>query len=417
MRSLASVAERLAPFVLLGLPIALAFGPTLVEVCIGLLVGTLLVHSLLRHDWAWLRQGWLWLAIIWWAWLVMCSWPGIAAAPTWPRWTFQAVLMIRLPLCAASVLWVLRTSPFAARGLRWVVVLVAVYVVAQIGLQLVTGKNLFGFPMADNGLLSGPFDRPRAGPTLMHLFFPVLLPPVAWLLARGWLGWIGGTALLAAGVAVMLPIGQRMPVLLVGLGLVVAAILLPRLRRPALIAALTGIGVLALGGLAFPAAQHRMVTHFSEQMSIFHTSHYGLIYTRALAMAAQHPWHGRGFAGFRTGCEEARYFTPALGGTPADGGGAEICAPHAHHLYIEALTDAGWPGLVLFSAFVLAVLRALGRGLRASPEPLRVGLFIAALLHLWPLAASSAFTNIYMAGWFVLLLGWGLARAPGTRGS
>lgn len=405
-----------APVALLILPIGLTLGPAVTEPCVAVLIAWLLTDSAMRRDWAWLRQPWLLFALAWWGWLVFCSLPGIAAEGVFPHWTLQALLAVRLPLCAAAVAGLLAARPALARWLSAAVVLVALYVLGQLALQFLTGKNLFGHAMRDNGLLTGPFARPRAGPTLMHLFFPVLLPPVAWLIARGAFGRFMGAALLAAGFALLLPIGQRMPILLVGFGLVVTVLLLPALRRTAVIAVFVGSVVLAAGAILFPAAQHRLAVHFTAQMADFPNSHYGLIYTRAVAMAAQHPWHGRGFAGFRTGCEEARYFVPALDSQPRDAGGAGICVTHAHNLYLEALTDSGWPGLALFGMFACAVLWALWP--RRDPDtgrnPLLTGLFITALLHLWPVSASNAFTNPYMGAWFVLLLGWGLFRHQST---
>lgn len=422
----------LAPLALLLLPAGLTLGPAVTEPCIAILIISLLIGSRLHHDWRWVFRPWFLFALAWWAWLVACSLPGIAADETWPRWTLQALLTIRLPLCAAAVARLLETRPSLARWLRIVVVLVALYIVAQLALQFLTGKNLFGHAMRDNGLLTGPFDRPRAGPTLMHLFFPVLLPPVIWLIARGQLGRWAGTALLTMGVAIFLPIGQRMPILLVGFGLVVSVFLLPALRRPAIVAIFIGSVVLAAGAILFPQAQHRMASHFATQMADFPNSHYGQIYTRAAAMAAQHPTHGRGFSAFRTGCEDSRYFIPILESQPSDAGGAAICVTHAHNLYLEALTDAGWPGLALFSLFALVALMTLWpypvmvrAGGPSTPslaitdyperDPLQAALFIAALLHLWPISAANAFTNPYMGAWFALLLGWGLALKQKPR--
>lgn len=430
MIGVAAALARLAPAALLLLPAGLTIGPAVSEPCIGVLVAALLAHSRAQRDWRWTRQGWLWLALAWWGWLLACSLPGVGAKGEFPRWTLEALLVVRLPLCAAAIGWLLGERPGLPRWLHAAVVLVAIYVVAQLALQFLTGTNLFGEAVRDNGLLTGPFDRPRAGPTLMHLFFPVLLPPVMWLLPRWQIGRIAAAALLAAGVGVLLPIGQRMPLLLVGLGLVVSVWLLPTLRRTAIIAIFVGSVVLAAGAILFAPAQQRLVAQFAGQMADFPNSHYGLIYTRAAAMAAQHPAHGRGFAGFRTGCADPRYFVRLLDGQPEDAGGAAICVTHAHNLYLEALTDAGWPGLVLFSAVAVVMLitlfpRPIPRHARAcghdeiekagagtpGRDPLQCALFIAALLHLWPVAASNAFANPYMGGWFVLLLGWGLARS------
>jgi len=411
------VPERGAGIALLGLPVALLLGPLPIELCIGVVNAAFVARLAVTRDWSVLRVPWLGVAVAWWAWVLFCSLPGVAEDGTWPRWTVQALVSVRLPVFALGASVFLAEDAALRRRLYRVVAGVAAVIVALVLWQLAGGRNWYGQGMRDNGLLTGPFDRPRAGPTLMHLFFPVLLP-----LAVRWRGWWAGAAVLAAGVAVMVPIGQRMPLLLVGLGLVVAAWLLPVLRRAVVAAVLAGGVTLAAGSVLFPNAQFRLVNHFAEQMGRFPNSHYGLIYTRAAAMAAEHPWLGRGFAGFRTGCREERYFAASVDGALADGGGAAICVTHAHNFYLEAASDAGVVGLGLFVVLTGVWLRALwpGRGVDGSlkaghdgEDALRVGLFVAALLHLWPVAGTNTFTNPYMGGWFFLLLGWGLAESCG----
>ena len=66
---------------------------------------------------------------------------------------------------------------------------------------------------------------------------------------------------------------------------------------------------------------------------------------------------------------------------------------------------------MLFCAMVLAWFIPLGRGLWRDPAPLRVGLFVAALIHEWPVASASDFISMPLSGWFFLLLGLGLAEA------
>ena len=117
---------------------------------------------------------------------------------------------------------------------------------------------------------------------------------------------------------------------------------------------------------------------------------------------------GRGFDGFRTGCRLPRFFHGWNGG---DGGGAAICVQHPHNHYLQAVTDSGVPGLVLFCLLVLAWLRAVGRGLWRDPDPLRVGLFVGVLIQEWPIASASSYTSMPLSGWFFVILGLGLAES------
>jgi O-antigen ligase len=215
-----------------------------------------------------------------------------------------------------------------------------------------------------------------------------------------------------AGAAIGVLFGQRMPVLLMGLGFAVSALLLPRLRTLTLGAGVAILALVAASPVVSPQAAHRLVTQFTHQMETFPQTEYGLIAARALAMVEQHPVTGLGFDAFRTGCADPRYFHGWNGG---DGGGAAMCVQHPHNHYLEAATDAGLPGLVLFCALVLAWLAALGRGLWRHPDPLRVGLFVAVLLQEWPIASTSDFVNMPLGGWFFLLLGFGLAEARAAR--
>jgi hypothetical protein len=50
-------------------------------------------------------------------------------------------------------------------------------------------------------------------------------------------------------------------------------------------------------------------------------------------------------------------------------------------------------------------------GLWRDPDPLRVSLFVAALIAQWPLASTSSAFAIEIGGLFFVLLGLGLATA------
>ena len=380
-----------------------------VEAGIDLVAVGFLVRCALVRDWLWLRQGWVVLGAAWWLWLVVCT--AAAGGPV-----VQAVAVVRfLVFVAALERWV-----FAEAGARlWFVRSLGaatLYVVAQVLLQFGTGYNLFGVPRSPDGELTGPFMKPRAAPTLVRMLFPVLLPAAGALLARsGWVARVGGVSLCVGGVLVLVLVGQRMPVLLAVLGLVVAAVLLPRLRGPAVVALVAGGALIGASAVVSPPTFYRLVTKFSHQVGDFADSPYGLIAERAVAIGEQHPWFGRGYDGFKTGCADPRYFQgwhwPGTAAT-GDGGGAEMCVTHPHNHYLQALTDGGVPGLVLFCGLVGVWLAQLARGLWRDPEPLRVGLFVAALIQEWPVASTSPLVSLPIGGWFFLLLGLGLALAP-----
>ncbi len=406
------IIERIALVALLLVTPFLLYTRALADASISVTAILFLVDCARTRRWGWLRQGWVPFAGAWWIWEMICSLP--LPPPFYGSWPslVQALIMVRFFVFAAALEhWLLR-DPRPRLWLRWVVQAVAAYIGIQCLYQYATGRNFFGDGRFVDGELTGPFYGPRAGPDLLRILFPALLPPVMSLIAqKAIILRAAGVVLAALGIAVMVLIGQRMPVLLTGLGLIVSALLLPRLRPVAIAAILVGGLVLAASPVISPPTYYRLVEKFSRQMDHFQSSPYGLLLRRADEITEQHPILGRGFNGFRIGCLEPRYF---VGWThkPGDNGlGASVCAPHPHNFYTQASTDGGYPGLFLFALMVLAWLRDMGRGLWRNPDAVRVGLFAAAFIHLWPIASTSAFLNLPVSGFFFVILGWGLAEA------
>lgn len=395
--------DRAGLIVTLLLPVFLLHGRGLAEAMVAVASATFLARSAAMRDWAWLRRPWLLVAGAWWLWLMVCT-----AVAGGARLDQAAAVPRFFLLVAALEHWVLR-DPQPRLWLLRALQGAALYIAGQCVLQLGTEQNLFGHGRGPDGELTGPYQNPRAGPPLARLLFPALLPPVHALMARPGFWPLAGIGALAAGVAVVLLVGQRMPFLLALGGLFVAALLLPRLRYGVLMAAVAMSLLLAATASLSPPAYNRLVTKFSSQMQHFPDSHYGQVAARAWAIVQAHPVTGRGFDGFRDNCADPAYFQGWRAGD--DGGGAAICVQHPHNHYLQALVEGGAPGFLLFSALVLAWLHGVGRGLWRNPTPLRVGLFAAVLMHEWPIASTGAFTAMPLSGWFFVLLGFGLAEA------
>ena len=405
--------DRFAGWAVLGIAPGMLHAYVVAEVLIALIGLGWLVRCTLLGEWRWLREGWVPFALAWWGWVIFCSLPGIGWGGT--NSLVQALVVGRYLLLLVALERQVLSNQAVRRWLWAVLAACAAWIGFSALVQFATGRNLAGYARWSDGELTGPFRKPRAGAPLSRLLPVVIIPPIGALLAAGAQRWriVVAAGLAALAVAMVVLIGQRMPVLLTVLGLVVAAGLLPRLRVPVAAALLLAAGLVAASAVVAPPTFYRLVTKFSTQMAMLPESNYGQIASRAVAIAEDHPWTGRGFDGFRGGCADPRYWRGwRHAADPSDDGGAMLgCNIHPHNIYLQAVTDAGLPGLVLYGTMVIAWGMALMRGLWRRPAPLRVGLFATFVIAHWPLASNQSAFAIELAGLSFLLLGFGLAEA------
>lgn len=419
--------DRLVAIAFLALPVTILHTRAGTEVLIALLDVAFLVNCARCSAWTWLRRPWVIAATAWWAWLVLCSVPLalLAGANLGPdaahgagladrRWSacLQALASVRFLLLAAATAEWLAPRPVLRRALGWMVAAAAAWIAVECWQQYLLGRDLFGWPRWGDGALTGPFRQPRAGPALVLILFPAILPATLALLARPRLRpRLAAAGLVLFATVTMILIGQRMPALLTAVGLVACGVLLPRTRPAIVVTATLAAVLLAALPVISPPTFAKLVLKFARQLSHFGSTPYGALLVRAVVMTRAHPLFGLGFDGFRHGCDDPAYQHGLrwLGGAPLGPADHSGCNIHPHNHYLEAATSGGLPGLLLFCAAVVAWLATLGRGLLARTDPQRAALFIAALLALWPFASTSAFFTLPNAGWFFLLLGAGLA--------
>ena len=412
-RSIASL-ETVAFGSVMVLPLLLMHAHGVAEVAIGVADFCFLLRSAVLQDGSWLRTPWLRVAGIWWVWLVFCSLPipalGLGEGGT--HSFVQALATARFLILVVAMEHLVLRSRDARRWMYNLIAASAAWITLNSIIQEIFGRNLIGWPRAGEGVLTGPFGTARAGPPMARIIIPAVLPPVAALLARHGLRTTAcAYALLLGSVTIMVLIGQRMPLVLVVLGLIVVAILIRALRPVVMAATIAGALLLAASPVVAPNAYFRLVEKFSTQMAHFGPSPYGQLYARAWEVGIRNPVTGMGFDGFGTGCPRPAYFRPTFDGSQPLGGGAVICWDHPHNFYFQALDDGGFVGLALFCATAIAWLMPLARGLWHNPNALRVGLFATIVVQLWPVQSTSAFTSMPMGGWFFLLLGWAMAEA------
>jgi O-antigen ligase len=406
--------DRIAVAGLLLIPLLLLHAHGIAEGAIGVVDLCFLARSGLTRDWDWLRTRWLLVGWVWWGWVVVCSLPlpALALGEGGGRSLVQALVTVRFLVFVAAMEHVVLRQVWVRRWLFGLLAAAAIYIEVQSLVQWLFGRNLYGVKEAYGDVLTGPFAKPRAAAPLSRLQLPTLVPVLArWSDRPGIAPKVAAGALLIVAIAIQILIGQTVPVLIVCSGLIVAGLLLPRLR-PAVLATAVAV-VLLIPGLVVisPPTYGRLVSRAVGILEHFPTTQYGELYARALEIGTRNPVTGLGFDGFATGCPKPTYFRPSFDHVLQDGGGAAICWDHPHNFYLQALSDGGLPGLALFCCLAAVWLVPLARGLWRHPDPLRVGLFAVTLVQLWPIQSTSAFTSMPMGGWFFLLLGWGLAEA------
>ncbi|MFI4983341.1 MAG: O-antigen ligase domain-containing protein, partial [Nevskiales bacterium] len=269
--------DRAALIAVLLTPLALLHAHGVAEALIGVADICFLARSAITADWAWRHTTWVRVALAWWGWLLLCSipLPALGLGEGGLGSLGQALATVRFLIFAAALEHTVLHDPAPRRWMFGIVAASAAYIAAQTLIQFAFGTNLYGEPPGGDGELTGPFGKPRAGPPLSRILLPALLPPVAALLARpGVAAKLGAYALLLGGMCVMVLIGQRMPLLLTGLGLVVAGLLLRPLRPMVLVAGLAGVQLVAATVFVSPPAYHRLVLKLSDQMDHFPTSQY-----------------------------------------------------------------------------------------------------------------------------------------------
>ncbi|NIE80116.1 O-antigen ligase family protein [Asaia sp. As-1742] len=426
---LTSVLDRLGFGATLLLPVFLTHGRLFSEIMMDLLAIGLLARSALGLGWGWGRQFWVRVALLWWGWQIVCSLPHIGIGSS--QALTQSILAIRFPLMAAALqVWTLRDEP-SRTTMRWVLITCCGYFVLQFLVQAIFGHNLFGYPRYIDGTLTGPYAHPRAAAPFSRLVLPVMMLGCAWLMARpgkapatGSPGTrngnphrttlpvflaMSGLAVIVLGIMVLA--GQRIPMALTALGIGICALFYRPLRPAALVGALSLPVLVLLVRVLAPQAFQHLIVLAAHQLSHFWESHYGLLFTRAIVIAQAHPVTGLGYDAFRHACANPAYLHGLSWlSTASDGGGTSICVQHAHNHYLQALTNAGLPGLFLFGGLVFACLRALWP-VQGAHHAWRIGLFAAFFVQEWPFASASDFLNLPLGGWAFMLLGVGLAEA------
>ncbi len=168
-----------------------------------------------------------------------------------------------------------------------------------------------------------------------------------------------------------------------------------------------------------PLAYAKLVVHFTHQMETFWQTPYGALFGRAATMIQAHPWLGLGWNGFRDDCMQPAYLHGVSWLPIANPASPDGCNIHPHNDWLQVATIGGLPAQALFAALAVLRLRRIAGGTAYLNSGRRLALLVVVFVMLWPVASATSLFTVPNAGWFCLLVGWGLAeaRSPVNAGS
>lgn len=388
------VADLVERWALLLIPAALVTLSGVADALCTVIALSFFVRAAVRRDVSWLAQPWLALLLAIWLYLLGRSLVSVDPSHS----LLDALIWVRYPVFAVAVSRIL-PDPLWRDRLIIASTGAVLFLACDAIVQYLVGFDIVGRPVQPDGRLTGTFKSPRVGICIAWLF----LPPLMGLLdQRRW--WLAAVLGASSVLAIMLS-GERMALLTVGLDVVFLAVLFPVWRRRILVAAVAAAAVFALIVALQPALLDRQVLSIWRTASGLGESHYGIIWSRALAIAAEHPIFGVGMHNYRVVCPD-----PAFGPVDQPDGFAR-CSTHPHNYYLEWLLAGGIPVLIAFIVVTVLLVRQLLK--HGQPrDGLFIGLVATLLMRLWYLASNTSFFLGWSAIPLFLFVGWALAYMP-----
>lgn len=307
----------------------------------------------------------------------------------------MSVNHLRFGFSGIFILHVLST-PEAHRRFLALCAWVLLFWVVDGMVQMVVGRDLFGFAISRTGRINALFGDEG----LVYGILTAVLCPLLWEhAARHWSRW-QAVAVVIATVIVILAAGARSAWITVVVILLAYGVLLWRRRRQfslSVVAIVIVAGVLSVAALW--AGSERFASRLDNALGAITGStatmedavgHRLWIWRGALNMIEANPVNGVGAGGFR-------YAFPAYAaeGDPFVNAEPPVSPFHSHQLWLEMLSESGAVGALGLSALLILLLTA---GIRAPAGTRRIMLPYALCL----LAAYFPFNThmaIYSAFW------------------
>jgi O-antigen ligase len=393
-----SALERYLPWLL---PLLLIFSRSIADFTVLSLGLIFLLRSFQLNDWAWAKSSWFKLNVLFWLYLLVINTPlSIDAIDS----VSHAFFYLRWPLFASALAYWILSDESRQRHLLIALGLVSAFVIADTGLQYMTGQDIFSHPKFNPTRLTGPFHKPVPGIMLLRvlfiaMFLTIVLPQLSTSARRI----LSTLSILCVGLAFMFITGERMALLLFFSGSIV--VLLGLLLEHNVHRAKIFIGFLLILGISImlislaPETAERSIYSIQDKLLHFADSDYGMVFRAAFAAWQQAPIFGNGFHSYTTVCQQMGLLTQW-----------GMQCSHPHNLYLLILAEAGLVGLILFVSMLGSLYVTVLNPLIKSKQWFAASLSFAVLtVCFWPLIGGISIFNNGVAALVWLGVGWVLS--------
>ena len=387
------------------LPVLLIFSRAVADITLFLFCLAFVFKSYQNSDWAWAKQTWFRLSLLFWIYLLTVN-----SALSIDRFDsfLHALFFIRWPLFAAAIAYWLFLNQTRQRHFLIALLATILFVMLDSSLQYFTGRDLFGHELESPTRLTGPYTRPIPGIMMLRvlfigLFAALILPQFKSASRR--ITFV--LLLLCIGLKFMFITGERMALMLFSSGAIVVlfGLYLEQKKHQTLVLCGTLIILFAFIStvLLFPEVAERSVYSISNKLNTFANSDYGVVFRAAIAAWQENPLWGSGFHTYKSICNE-------IGLLAQWGAQWNMQCTHPHNLYLQLAAETGLFGLILFSLMISAIyIKALNQHFHSKQWLITSLSFTILTVCFWPLIGGISLFNNGVAALVWLGVGWVLS--------
>lgn len=350
------------------------------------------------------RQAWFNAFLV--LWLFMCVTSLFSSDPKYVL--IQSIIAIRWPAFALVLVCLVFTDNNRLRIFERSALVLFIFIVLDSILQYCIGRDVFGRVSTLPSRLTGPFSQYLPGSYGLRIYPMALVALLSFapkLSKSKFLMLIVSMVVLSELFAFLT--GERVVFVLFGLvnaALLVALVYQEKLSYRFVLASLSGFVVLAVGSVALvPKMYERTILSMIDKLTHFQDSDYYSVYHMAYILWQKSPWIGVGTRYYYQSCMA---LPDAMQPKPWG------CLVHAHHIYIEWITQNGVFGLMLFLVVLFFIFKVLWRNLDFRNNLLQsTVVFVSLVMLFFPFTPSMSMQTNNYAGLVWLLVAWALARA------